>query len=201
MTALIIIKGGILLLNKWDTKKQVYVQQDISNLAFRYLFESCSLGEITLKDIFLLINQNLAMFDAIFGNWCKEIIEEGLSGKSANSVSQVEFLELCWRIYDLGNSLEGFEFPELNAIRLNENELEEYVGLDFTPAYDLIDFPVKLKAEIYEDLKTEPFRKAGYTLGQILYGILWELSFYGNTKDRDATEAAILAEFEKEEKQ
>jgi hypothetical protein len=74
-------------------------------------------------------------------------------------------------------------------------------GVSFTPANELIDLPVKLdtKVTVFDDnLKHDmdhqnktgwhypvaTYTGAVYTLGNILYGVLWELSWHGGPEKR-----------------
>ena len=219
-------KGGKLIETKWvyDRAKEEgsYQEFDRTDSAVRHLFEVCDLeADVTLKDIFLLINTELEIFDAVIGNWCKEIVTEGLTqpGKpydlSKYDPEQIEYLELTYTPeYDNDgdggpDELYGFHRPDFNAtgvVLQNDGDQEHYKkgeripwGVSLTPSNDLINIPVRLsdKFVIYEGIlkcKDKPgfshpiaeFSNPTYTLGSILYGIIWELSFHGGPDKRDA---------------
>jgi hypothetical protein len=73
MEKLQIRKGGKLVDTRWiyDREKDQgeYQEFDVTDKAVRHLFDICYLAEdVTLKDLFLLLNTNLEQFDLIFGN-------------------------------------------------------------------------------------------------------------------------------------
>ena len=198
-------------------------ESDVTDTAIRYLFEPCTLEEgVTLKDIFLLLNSNLAMFDTVLGNWCCDIVTEGLSqpAKVFNGYNkdEIEYLELCY--YAHYNDKEKCEFhgthrPDFGGIgwELRENVYHDWDdketgskaieyekgsriswSLSYTPSSEIINLPVKLsnKMAVYNSDTTDGnymkelyhFMDPEYTLGEILNGIIWELSFHGlQTKD------------------
>lgn len=228
-------KGGKLVETKWvyDHAKQEGEYQDFdrTSTAVRHMFEQCELEEgVTLKDIFLLLNSELEVFDAVIGNWCQEIVTEGLTQPAKpydlTDEEAVEFLDLRWDWYyddasQYGPSFYGHGRPNLGGTGIartkvkyfdwndkNGNpEVEYNIGdrtpwaISFTPANELINVPVRLmnEAVVYDDNTDKGFdvqNKTGYgfpiatyknptfTLGNILYGIIWELSFFGGPDKR-----------------
>ena len=215
-------KGGKLAQTRWvyDEEKDAgsYVERDVTEQAVTRLFEPCVIEDgVTLRDIFLLLNTELDIFDTIIRNWCKEIVTEGLNREKSEKKSEVEYLELYWHIfkdkdYDTGKScLGGYIFPsfhgvgymaeedqyEHDTLMLRKGERQGY-GVSFTPASDLMDLPVKLLEEITlyneEDWKETPqkFELGEYSLGHVLYGIIWELSFHGGPAQRDEAAKEIF---------
>jgi len=231
-------KGGLLVETRWKydetIKKGEYVERDVTQNAIRYLFEPCELEEgVSLRDIFLLLNTELEIFDAVIGNWCKEIVTEGLTQPAKPYTGQydpdgIEYLELYWSMYydngtKYGPSFYGYHRPDFHGIgyELKEDKLFDWIdkdtgkpavewpkgarinwGISFSRANDLIDIPVKLddKATVFDDnLKSKSdhqaktgwgyplaeYKGATYTLGNILYGIIWEMSFHGGPESRD----------------
>lgn len=214
-------KGGKLIEIKWVYDKAKgegeYQEFDITKQAIRHLFEVCELEEgVTLKDIFLLLNTELDIFDAVIGNWCKDIVTEGLTQPekpydlSTYDPDQIEYLELVYTPeYDLDGDdkdvLYGIHRPDFGGVGVvlqAENEHHKAGeriawGVSFTPSNELINIPVKLsdKFSIYEGIlkwdKTSTgdrvlasFSNPTYTLGGILEGIIWELSFHGGPGSR-----------------
>lgn len=178
-----IAKGGKLIETKWVCDKSEtgeegkYVDSDVTDQAIRRLMDNCELEEgVTLRDIFLLLNTELQIFDAIIGNWCEEIVTEGLTKPAKpydlNDDEQIEFLELYWYTdYDDGSeygpSFCGYSRPDFHGIgvaRKNNSYFDwknddgtqaiEWKagdrtpwGISFSSANDLIDIPVKLNTD------------------------------------------------------
>ena len=234
-------KGGKLVETKWvydkAVKKGEYVEKDVTDRALRFIFEPCELEEgVTLRDIFLLLNTELDIFDAIFGNWLKEIVTEGLTKPSKPYVFDeegIEYLELYWSFYyddgsRYGPSFYGYNRANFHGIGWERKEDKFFDWLDkdgnkvvehakgsrtnwgicFTPSNELINIPVKLDttATVFDDnldhegdhkAKTgwhypiTEYKGASYTLGNIIHGIIWELSFHGGPSSRDKMGAEL----------
>lgn len=225
MEKLEIRKDGKLVETKWVYDEAAdlgdYKEFDVTDQAIRKMFEPCVLAEdVTLKDIFLLLNTELEIFDAVIGNWCQEIVTEGLTkpGKpydlSKYDPEQIEYLELSYtpeysdNVY--GTYLSGLLRPDLGGVGVelqNDGDMEHYKkgeripwGVCMTPTNELINIPVKLsdKFDVHHDILNKEVKKSlpyppaiasfktpEYSLGNILYGIIWELSFHGGPDKRD----------------
>jgi hypothetical protein len=216
-----IVKDGKLIETRWiyDEKTEAgeYKKYDRTDRAIAYLFESCSLEEgVTLKDIFLLLNTELELFDLVIGNWCKDIVTEGLTKPekphdlSTYNPEQIEYLCLSFDLEyeeDGGiNELYGMTRPDFRGVGVELlNDFDFYKkgnriswGVSLAPSNNLINIPVRLenKLVIYEGIlkakegelpaKLGEFDNPTYSLGQILESIIWELSFHGSPKDRDS---------------
>lgn len=218
-------KGGKLIETKWIydkvAKQGAYHDIDRTDQAIRNLFEVCELApDVTLKDIFLLLNSEIDIFDAVIGNWCKEIVTEGLTAPekpydlNVYDPEQIEYLELRFTPeYESDGDgtedyLQGFTRPDFGGTGVelrNDGDQEHYSkgdripwGISFTPANELINIPVRLAKDvaIYEGIlksksgqmpnKLAEFKNPSFTLGQILEGIIWEMSFHGGPDKRDA---------------
>lgn len=204
---LIIKKGGILY--DADEKKDI-----TDDLPLR-LFEYCELdNDVTLADIFLLINTHMDFCKLVIGNWVDEIVAEGLDNPTSKN-KDIEYLELYWH-FDVEynkdiKTVAGFNFPGFGGVGFEAKE-DIYDGemltckkgnrvnyaVEFTPTYELLDLPVKLQNKLY----ITHWKKAGmedvtwntetFTLGHILYGIIWELSYMGGPEDRDQQREELI---------
>ena len=190
--------------SKWEKKVK-----DVSDNAVAYLFEECKLDKgVTLKDVFLLLKRDIKLFDRILGNWCGEIVEDALANPEEASEDFL-CLELYTTIVvsQLGKKYEGDSspFPSFHIWGKHEGEEIGY-SLMGCPTGSLLELPLKLKGTtltLCEKNKGEfkvkcscgadkeaEYRNAmknynwdtNYSLGQILHGILWELSFYGGSR-------------------
>lgn len=210
-----ITKGGKLIETRWvydeSIRKGSYIDYDKTSCPEKYLFDPCDLDKnVTLKDIFLLIHMN-EVIETVIGNWCKEIVNEGFGGdvniplreyKNEYNPKGIEYLELSKYI----NIMDGQEESIQTIFDGQGWELREDIyeqdwlmykkgsrigwGLDFTPAYDLINIPVKLNTNLrvysFKKRKKEVvYKNQEFTLGEVIYTIIWELSFHGTPEDRD----------------
>lgn len=225
-------KGGKFVETKWvydeDKDEGFYQEFDRTESAIRYLFEPCELAyDVTLEDIFLLLNSELTIFNLIFGNWCEEFVKEGLTKSpipynlEKYDPEQIEYLELYYTPEydksDAQNRLNGFLMPNFHGVGVKLREdTESYKkgdrikwGINLSPINTLIKIPVKLNKRfiIHEDnIQSKPdekpkvlgeFENPQYTLGNILYGIIWELSFYGPPEERDKVKRGLEERMEK----
>lgn len=149
--------------------------KDVTHHAPTLLFEPCRLDEdVTLKDIFLLIQHHIDVFEKILGNWCREFTTEALSTPS--QVEDLLYLELYYTLQVEDGALEGINHPNFHGVGQDSP-----YSLSFLPLNKLADLPVKLGPAQIEQSSYPTL----YTLGNILNGILWELSFYGPPAQRD----------------
>lgn len=168
-------KGGFLIETRWVSPSEnngegKYIDVDVTNQGIRKLFEVCRLEDgFLLKDLFVFLNRELEVYDAIFGNWLKEIVQEGLKdpteGKTFNiyDPEEIEYLELYYSVYckekckKYPAEFGGFHRPNFGGVgfELKEDKLENgYLtykkgeripwGVSFTPINDLTPLSLKL---------------------------------------------------------
>lgn len=183
-------KGGIL----WDKENNIQAN------SVAWLFEQCTIQKgVTLKDILVLLRQDMTTYVTILGNWVDEIVNEGLTSIKEPD-DKVEKLELYWslerEIYKGKKSFSGYHFPSFHGLGYKDKDgaVTNY-AVEFTPVGKLIEKEVVLRENLgifTSDLDNfkmthndETFNDATYTLGHILHGIIWELSFLGSPVDRD----------------
>jgi hypothetical protein len=197
---LILKKGGKLYAHKFAEKRM----RDRTKAAPSHLFDHCELDkDVTLRDVFLLLNRHLKFFDLVFGNWCKEIVTDGLSKRFKRNprTDDIDFVELYCDIseHDYGKkyppSTSGFRQLSFDGVGILKKDLKDRsakkgdtirFAIELTEPWKLMSYPLKLRKtiEIRRELpkKNEvfaTFRNPEFTLGDILYGVIWELSFYG----------------------
>lgn len=210
--SLIIKKNGKLIKTKWNEKTQKNIDKDVSKYSMRYLFDECSLdSDVTLKDVLKLINKNLDIYDLIIGNWCKDLVTEGLKGKIKNKDLDIDKLELYWRISkdkDIDTKQDlfaGYLFPSFHGKGIATSEKDGHKkgeevnwSLSFLSVADIRDIPLVLEENTFiyneDNWNEKPIAvgKPVFSLGHIIHGIIWELSFYGNPKTRDQKSAEML---------
>ena len=190
-------KGGVL---KKDRKK-IPKEHELA-----FLMESCRIANgVTLRDVFELINHHMPILKVIIGNWCDEIVAEGLKG--SESESDMEYLELYWTqtisVENKKSDMSGTMFPSFHGIKKKEPW-----SVSLTPVGTIINKPLILrkKAKIAEDNYDKPwdgetlvYEIDSYdtTLLQIYYGIIWELSYHGSPESRDIFRESLLESAEK----
>lgn len=226
-------KGGKLYQNYWGEDAQSFFDEDITDRAVSLLFESCTIQQgVTLRDILLLLNTQIEIFQLVLQNWCKEFVAEGIKKHPHQIESRIEYLELYWdfrKDFPEDSSEEaskdpglfGYRFPALHGVgRLLEEDYYEkehllgkageriHFSVSVTPLEKLMHLPVQLRPTltIYNETNWEEqsqlFDACEYTLGHILYGILWELSFHGSPDSRKefADELTVLMKTKKTSK-
>jgi hypothetical protein len=180
----------------WADK--AYAIEDVTEKPCEYLFERCILDDdVTLRDIMLVLNANLEIFNVVLGNWCKEYVTEALS-EPADSPRikdyNLECLELYWVFNQSSDDTSGYQMPGFQGVGVEVDGQRIDYAIEFIPSYCLLNVPVKLKktAALYDDddYKCE-LPNPIYTLGHILMGIIWELSFTGSPENRDEFKSMV----------
>jgi hypothetical protein len=195
---LVIKKSGRLLGREYGKTKY----RDRTAAAPVHLYDPCILAEdVTLRDVFLLLNKHLKLFDTIFGNCCKEIVSDGLSKRDKRDLKtdDIDYLELYFEIteYEHGKKYppetSGLKFPQFHGVGVLKNDSEHQKkgetvqwGVELTEAWKLASYPLRLRKTVQvvrekpkENETLATLRNPIFSLGHILYGIIWELSFYG----------------------
>lgn len=178
------------------------------------LFEKkCELEEgLILKDVFLYLNSNLDYWNALLQNWCDEVVTEGLSNKTREKIDddlEITYLQLYWNdeidIWDGGSEFQtasrmdfvarGIQHCDDNFEGGVKKGDEINISLSFVPVYELSNFPLKLNTKYivwetdyvtYKESRKVVEVDHNYpNLFEILYGIIWELSFYGGPSSRE----------------
>lgn len=179
--------GGKILMWNWDPSVKAYSAKDVTGSESYYFMESCILADgVTLRDLFLILDKDLPFYERIIGNWVEDIVKEGLTEEPIKD-SQIDMLEIYADIeIDEDNKISAFSFPGFHGYNTEEDMA---YALAFSGANDLIDLPVKLRDKvIFFNNKNEitEYGGATFTLYQILFGIIWELSFHGGPSTRKA---------------
>jgi hypothetical protein len=182
------------ILEKIDYTEKTF---DVTDSAFRYLYYPVELQDVTLRDLFLLINKHLDIFELIFGNWIVEYTEDALN-KTPKEPSDLEYLEYEWYIENEDGELDIPLFPRFGGIgvAIEDDEYPNYkkgepvkYGIEFIDIENLADLPLRLSGNLdivstsskrkSGYIKVENYRTSSYTLGDIIQGMIWEISFSG----------------------
>ncbi len=192
MTKLTIHKDGKITRSVWNPEDRKMDAYDVTDRAPSFLFQECTVDDdVTLRDVFLILQRDVDLYDTIFQNWCKEIVTEAFENpakpRDNDGPGQIDYVELCWNL-DIDreeNTLTFGGFPSFHGYGTWDDGTPGPWGVDFSPASTLLDYPLKLNDEIRViDGAIQTYKGAQFTLGQILYGIIWELSFFGGPKEQ-----------------
>ena len=172
-------KGGNLVRTYWDYNKKKnsgsYKEKDYTKVAARCLFENCTLDkDVTLKDVFLLLNRDIDFYKSVIGNWVEEFVSEGLK-KSKYEANDIDTLVLKWdyqlsKDYDAKKGktiLEGMAIPGFYG---TSRKNKDTYSVSFVSVDKLARLPLKLvekvdifdnRPEFFEKLKELPEDERG----------------------------------------
>ena len=179
-------KNGILTETEWNEKKETFVTKEIKSGINEYLFDRVTFtNDLTLRDILLLIDQHLGVLEPILTNWVEEFIEEGLSDIKDEVCDDIDYLQIYQDCEEYEGELSGLAFPSLHGVSISEDINYSLMGL---PVYSYVDKPIRLGdfeisifggETIYKNTAPE------YSLINVLYAIVYEISFFGSPEMRD----------------
>lgn len=219
---LVLRKGGLLSRIRWkyDEAQSVgsWVEKDVTADSHRHLFDLARLEPgFTLGDLFRLIQANPALYP-ILGNWCEEIISSAQTQAPAESAPDslsdpdaIEFLELYWmaELDEAQSSLDGLSRPQFHGLGFPlESPRDGFPvgdripwGLMGSEPGDLLGVPLILRPTMIlcdASHRQPPLEIPArtFSLGDILNGVIWELSFLGSPEMRRAATQEILEEAE-----
>lgn len=169
-----------------------WVEEDVTDKWMTYLFwPECKIEGATLADCLRLMQKSLAFSKVVFNMWIEEFIEEGLNPVEPDE--ELLSLEL-YVAHELDeDGLDGLPFPSVHA-----PSADETYSIMFTPASNLSHLPITLGTfSVWKDrdayFETEPYP---VSLGQILYALIWELSYCGSPRERDKKNEEVLGAYE-----
>lgn len=187
---------------------------DVTDRAHEHLFEFVTVNaETTLADIFRLMEASPLLQKFYRREFAGELCMEARKGAAEPSAHEraahdegIEFLELFqeWGLDTSTNDYSGMQRLQLHGIgyelvedlpeeRRKKGERIEW-SISLTPLRELLSLPVRVKAEVRiteEDAAAKAYmseirraRCADVTLGQVIHGLLWELSFHGGPQQQ-----------------
>ena len=210
MPKLILKKDGFLyrIKDSYDVEKDEisYEESDVTCEAIFYLNDCLEIEEgVTLKHFFIMVNKNLDLLEVVFGNWMREYTDEIING-TPESIDEdnysLECLKLFWnvKIDKKGNSIELPHWPEFVGVGHSLVDDSYYQkgdeilwGVGLAAIKDFADYPLVLDPEVkvWSD-DVHSYENAEYTLYQVIQGIMWEISFYGDPKDTNSFNTKLL---------
>jgi hypothetical protein len=185
----------------------------VTGRAYELLFELVTVhAETTFADIFRLMEASPLLQTFYRRDFAEELCAEARKGAAAPSPSgqaareSIEFLELYqeWELDTSTNEYSGMQRLHLHGIghelaedlpeeRKKKGERIEW-SVSLTPLRELLSLPVRVKDEVRiteEDATAKAYmceirraRCADVTLGQVIHGLVWELSFHGGPQEQ-----------------
>lgn len=141
----------------------------------------------TIKTLFKLVEKNdyLKPFLFFFDDFNAEL----------NKVKQHDIkgvIRFQWNEIDLSDEYFNVAYPKMEIDGLDENN--EPFGIEFLSINEIADLPLLFENnlaivqnnKILKNIYTHP------TLFQVLYGLFWEFSFFGNPEQRDLKGEELL---------
>jgi hypothetical protein len=182
--------------------------------------------EVTLRDILLLLDVDPLLQEVFARDWAKELLAEMMGGTpSAPSIEYdpegIEYLELyqVWSQDSFSGKLKPIHHLDFHGIGfvLREDVVRDGCvdyragerikwSLSFTSPLKMLHLPVRLNPEVIlregnmdsanYGKEIGRMRNPGVTLGQVIHGVLWELSFHGSpaSRDEESTQLKSLAD-------
>jgi hypothetical protein len=186
---------------------------DVTGRAHEHLFEFVTVhAGTTLADIFRLMEASPLLQKFYRRDFAEELCAQARKGAAEPSPSgqaaheSIEFLDLYqdWGLDTSTNEYSGMQRLHLHGIghelaedlpeeRRKKGERIEW-SVSLTPLRELLSLPVRVKDEVRiteEDATAKAYmseirraRCADVTLGQVIHGLVWELSFHGGPQEQ-----------------
>ena len=195
-----IMPGGYLLNISWNNElKQYSVVGDISTEVMKFLYDPCLLyKDCLLIDIILLIERNFFLLKEILNNNFKYILDELKNPNKTETETEIEYLEL-YKVLD-----ENMFYTEFHGIGSEIKHENDYYkkgdrikyAIDFESINNLKNLPITLNQTLklinnnnieqkvlIDNNKDDKYSL--FTLGDVLYWIVYELTWYGSPTERD----------------
>lgn len=183
---------------------------DVTSTAHQFLFEPVELDGITLQDVFGLLDRDPILVQVLRRYFVQELLEHARKGALQHDNSYdpqgIEYLEL-YQCLGLDTSTrtvtqdQHVQFHGVGFEMRQDEEMDDYIqpkgtrinwGVGLTDVREMLHLPVRVRYEVpVEESDVDSVRfgqklhtvmRSELTLGQVLHGILWELSFYGGPK-------------------
>ena len=177
--------GGILELITWNSDTRSNDISDVTDIAYAYLNNYITLDDdVVLKDLFLLINQNLDIFTIIFRNYI-DIYTFNALNNTPDINDSMDWVELYWHLDAFKNELTIPSIPEYHGVQIAKEDGDYYkkgdkikYAIELSPIENSVNCPLKLNNKI--EFNGSIYDIDSYTLYQVILGVIWEISFHGD---------------------
>lgn len=181
-------------------------KKDVTTCGHEFLFDEVELADdVTLADIFWLLDASPLLVEVFNRDFARELLAEAIKGplkpKKCKESDRIEFLELFsqWDQDTSNDTISGNNRLCLRGVGpILKKANREYgakagerqkLGLSFAPFRELLSLPIQinLQTPVYEsdvdaflcNKELRVIRQEAFTLGEVIHGVLWELSFFG----------------------
>jgi len=197
------------------------VRLDVSSCAHQYLFTPVELAQdVTLADIFGLLEKDPVLVQVMRRNFAEELLAHARKGALKNEnpydPAGIEYLELyCTLDYNTATkAVESNYMVQFHGIGFELQEDRDDAGfpqrkgtrtqwsVSFTDLREMLHLPLRVNTKVL--ISEGDFNAKGFgrelltvhiqplTLGQVLNGVLWELSFHGAPEDQAQARSGLL---------
>lgn len=206
------IEAGGKLLAYTSESNQSGERQDVSHLAHQFLYDAVELGPICLQDIFGLLAKDPVLLEVYRRQFSKELLAYASLGPISMDVPPDDRIE-CLELYQMWEQdTWSHRLDRGPALRLHglcrapagaSSEAWRSVSVVFSDLRELLTLPVRLASQVTiceADFDAFAFGQVlqkvyvSVTLGELLHGVLWELSFYGAPQTQEEVSGAVLAQ-------
>lgn len=135
--------------------------------------------DLTIQNLLKLVSKNKAIKNICpFAN---EILEESKNSTELNLEGQLCFY---WQDLQITDNIPIINYPKMEVCRIDNNEIK---NLDFLGINNIMNLVIKVDNRLrivdenYKFLYSMSIRP---TLMQVVYGLFWELTFFGKPSER-----------------
>lgn len=182
-------------------------ERDVAKHASAFLFEPIKLEpDVCLKDLLALFEVCPELHHVYKRQWSREVCEQAQKGALPLD-NDIEYLQLnwAWCLDTYSNTYSGMLQPQLEGVGPILTEDDEVNGgkagsrinwsVSLTPVRELLDLPLRINEQLSlteEDVDSHAFMREiatgeykETTLGELIQGVLWDLSFHGGEEDKE----------------
>lgn len=192
---------------------------DVTRNAHQFLFEPVKLDDVKLADIFALLDLDPVLVKVLRRNFAEELLEHARKGplkhEAVYGPEELEYLEL-YQILELNThskvmeNMSHIQFHGVGFELREDHDMGGYTqpkgsrvhwGISLSDLREFLHLPVRVKEEVLVcegdynakafGSELQSFRREQLTLGEVLNGVLWELSFHGAPSDIAETAAEL----------
>lgn len=135
--------------------------------------------DVTINTIYDLVRKNVILRSICF--YAKEFLRESLAHSKYKTKGNIVF---CWEDLDINETYPMTNYPKMEVY--GQSDEGESFGIEFLGANDIKDLGIIIdtKQKVVDGVTTLNTVDLYPTLFQVVYGLFWELSFFGDPKSR-----------------
>lgn len=200
------LKGSELYYSSWNSYFRAYKQENVSLNFKKHLLSPCYLQGVKLRDVFLFISKDLNFWQSLFEIDISLFIDQLKTEPNSeeDNFTKIEYLELSKTFMtekmfnqnkknsDINRPL--LDFSGIGQVKNGKKwEKGQKISVEFVPVSDLAEYLVILNLKSRLDVLNK-YRVVSKipllyqpNLIDIIYSIIWELSFYGPPEEKKNT--------------